>query len=60
MKIYKKNLGFFINAAFWTMALFNDPIWILIKDLGPIALVLPIAFGWFLGNAEKNIDWELS
>lgn len=59
MKIYKENLGFFINAAFWTIALFTDPIWILIKELGPVALALPVAFGWLLANFEKNIDWEL-
>jgi len=59
MKLYKENFGFFINAAFWTLALFNDPIWLLIKDMGPAALILPCAFGLFLGNAEKDIDWTL-
>lgn len=59
MNLYKKNMGFFINAAFWTLALFTDPIWLLIKDIGPVALVLPVAFGWFLGNCERDIDWEL-
>lgn len=59
MKIYKKNLGFFINASFWIMAIFNDPIWEMIKYMGPIALTLPIAFGAILGYWESNIDWEL-
>jgi hypothetical protein len=59
MNLYKKNMGFFINAAFWTIALFTDPIWILIKELGPIALALPVMFGWLLANFEKDIDWEL-
>ena len=59
MNLYKKNMGFFINAIFWSIALFTDPIWILIKEMGPAALILPAAFGFFLGHCEKDIDWEV-
>lgn len=59
MSLYKKNMGFFINAAFWTLALFTDPIWILIKEMGPAALILPAMFGLILGHWESDIDWEL-
>jgi len=52
-------MGFFINAAFWTLALFTDPIWILIKEMGPVALMLPAMFGLLLGHWESDIDWEL-
>ena len=59
MKLYKENTGFFINMAFWTLAIFTDPIWMLIKEMGPVSLILPAIFGLLLGHWEVDIDWTL-
>lgn len=59
MKIKKENFGLFINAAFWIFALFTDPIWILINQMGPVSLMLPAMFGVALAKFEENIDWKL-
>jgi len=60
MKLYKRNMGYFINCAFWVLAFSFDPIWILISQIGPVTLLLPLVFGYTLGYWEKDIDWEMN
>ena len=59
MQIYRKNLGYFINYAFWIMVLSFDPIWFFIEATFPYSLVLALIFGWWLAKMEKDIDWKL-
>ena len=59
MKIYKQNLGYFLNVWFTSSIVLIDPLWIVISYYMPITLLIPICFGIWLGYMEKDIDWEL-